>query len=124
MTDHATEAAEQLANDRADVATAHALLAIHEQLADIARRLPRPIAIQYNGLRAEVQPPAHPGGFVHEPDVAIRGGRLTRVADELRAQVANMHRPAPDCGKGFVECIQTALLAHGYTASPDQEDAQ
>ena len=48
MTDHATEAADLRANDRADV--------------------------------------------------AIRGGRLTTsVADELRAQVANLHRPAsPD----------------------------
>lgn len=42
MPDHATEAAELLANDRADVATAHALLAIHEALADIARRMPQP----------------------------------------------------------------------------------
>lgn len=65
-----------------------------------------------------------------------------------------MHRPAPDCGLGVIECIQqieadrqpgqtgndpsyrqgqadgwnsamdmirSALLAHGYTASPDQE---
>ena len=32
MTDHATEAAELLACDRADAATAHALLAIAEQL--------------------------------------------------------------------------------------------
>ena len=93
--DHATEAAELLACDRADVATAHALLAIHEQLAAIARRLPRPVV---NDLRAEVQPPAHPGGFLPEPEVTIRGGRLTAsVADELRAQVANLHRPAsPD----------------------------
>ena len=95
MTDHATEAAELLACDRADVATAHALLAIHEQLADIARRLPRPVV---NDLRAEVQPPFHPGGWVRKPEITIRGGRLTAsVADELRAQVANMHRPAgPD----------------------------
>ena len=97
--DHATEAAELLANDRADVATAHALLAIAEQLADIARRMPRPVG---TNLRAEVQPPAHPGGFVPEPEVAIRGGRLTRIADELRVQVVNMHR----------------------TASPDQEGDQ
>lgn len=100
MTDHAAEAAELLANDRADVATAHALLAIHEQLATIARAMPRPVA---NDLRAEVQPPAHPGGWVREPDVAIRGGRLTTsVANDLRAQVTNMHWPA----------------------SPDQEDDQ
>lgn len=94
MTDHATEAAELLANDRADVATAHALLAIHEALVDFARRLPRPVV---NNLRAEVQPPAHPGGFMPEPEVAIRGGRLTRIADELRFQVIDMRRPAsPD----------------------------
>ena len=85
--DHATEAAELLANDRADVATAHALLAIHEALVDIARRLPQPVA---NDLRTEVQPPAHPGGFVRESEAAIRGGRLTRVTDELRVQVANI----------------------------------
>ena len=111
MPDHATEArahigwvhdwqeregetdATQLAN--VAVAQTHALLAIHEQLAAIARRLPRPVV---NDLRAEVQPPAHPGGFVPEPEITIRGGRLTTsVADELRAQVANLHRPAsPD----------------------------
>lgn len=99
MPDHATEArahigwvhdwqeregetdATQLAN--VAVAQTHALLAIAEQLADIARRLPEPVVVP-------------------EPEVAIRGGRLTRVADELRAQVTNMHRPA----------------------SPDQEDDQ
>jgi hypothetical protein len=116
MTDHATEArahigwvhdwqeregetdATQLAN--VAVAQTHALLAIAEQLATIARRLSEPVA---NDLRAEVQPPAHPGGWVREPEVAIRGGRLTAsVADELRAQVINMHR----------------------TASPDQEGDQ
>ena len=89
--------ATQLAN--VAVAQTHALLAIHEALADIARRLPRPVV---NDLRAEVQPPAHPGGWVREPEVAIRGGRLTRIADELRVQVVNMHR----------------------TASPDQEGDQ
>jgi len=75
--DHATEAAELLACDRADAATA--LLAIHEQLAAIAQRLPRPVVVS-------------------EPEVTIRGGRLTTsVADEIRAQVANLHRPAsPD----------------------------
>ena len=93
--DHATEAAELLANDRADVATAHPGGYVPE---------PEPVVVS-------------------EPEVAIRGGRLTRVTDELRAQVANMHRPAPDCGKGFVECIQT-LLAYGYTASPDREGDQ
>ena len=86
--DHATEAAELLACGRAAAAQGHALLAIHEQLADIARRLPRPVV---NDLRAEVQPPAHPGGFVPEPEITIRGGRLTAsVADEIRAQVANI----------------------------------
>ena len=112
MTDHATEAREWLGDyplnarsrdqmhDRLAIAQTHALLAIAEQLAAIAQRLPRPIV---NDLCAEVQPPAHPGGFVPEPEVTIRGGRLTAsVADELRAQVANMHRPA----------------------SPDQEDGQ
>lgn len=87
--DHATEAAELLANDRADVATAHALLAIHEALADIARRLPRPVA---NDLRAEVQPPAHPGGWVREP-------QWVPLAD-LRAQVANLHWPASSDQEG------------------------
>lgn len=54
MPDHATYAAELLANDRADVATAHALLAIHEQLATIALAMPRPVA---NDLRADVRLP-------------------------------------------------------------------
>ena len=112
MTDHATEAREWLGDyplnarsrdqmhDRLAIAQTHALLAIAEQLAAIAQAMPRPVV---NDLRAEVQPPAHPGGFVHEPDVAIYGGRLTAsVTDELRAQVANMHR----------------------TASPDQEGDQ
>lgn len=94
-------------------------------------------------LAAEVQPPAHPGGYVPEPEWVP----LT----DLRAQIANMNRPAPGCGLGIVECIQTleanridpsdsgryasgwngamdmirsALLAHGYTASPDQEGDQ
>ena len=144
MPDHATEAAELLAHDRTDAATAHALLAIHEQIAAIARAMEEPVA--------DDLPPAHPLGFMPEPEVAIRGGRLTTsVADELRAQVANMHRPAPDCGLGIVECIQTleanridpsdsgryadgwngamdmirdSLIAHGYTASPDQEGDQ
>lgn len=149
--DHATEAAELLACDRADVAIAHALLAIHQQLAAISRAMPRPYAVQGNDLRADIRPPAHPGWYMPEPrQVAIRGGRLTTsVADDLRTQVANLHRPAPDCGKGFVECIQTleanridpsdsgryasgwngamdairdSLLAHGYTASDEQEE--
>lgn len=107
MTDHATEAREWLGDyplnarsrdqmhDRLAIAQTHALLAIHEQLATIARRLPGPVV---NDLRVEVQPPAHPGGFVPEPEVTIHGGRLTAsVADELRAQVANLHRSAsPD----------------------------
>ena len=105
--DHATEARKWLGDDPLGngssdqtrdalaVATAHALLAIHDQLADIARRLPRPVV---NDLRAEVQPSAHPGGFLPEPEVTIRMDAATAsVADEIRAQVANMHRPAgPD----------------------------
>lgn len=42
MPDHATDAADYLDHGRTDAATAHAILAIHEQLATIARRLPQP----------------------------------------------------------------------------------
>lgn len=104
MPDHATEAAELLVSGRTDLAAlaqTHALLAIHEQLADIAQRLPsRPERVPMSDIRRwpDAGGAYNPGGFVPEPEITIRGGRLTTsVADELRAQVANMHRPAgPD----------------------------
>jgi len=108
--DHATEAAELLACDRADVATAHALLAIHEQLATIARRLPRPVV---NDLRAEVQPPAHPGGYV--PDCGIDHESLRASLAQTAARVTK----AAAQGEANLAALRAAL---GHPASPDRED--
>lgn len=146
MPDHATEAAELLANDRAEVATAHALLAIHEQLVDIARRLPRPVVNDLREIRAQVanlHRPASPDRYAANEDRRKRAQREGAPEPDPLDEL-----PCPKCGHGIdshgwdgdyaITCCLTCddpddcrqapsdiarhLIAHGYTASPDQEE--
>lgn len=119
MPDHATEAREWLGDyplnarsrdqmhDRLAIAQAHALLAIHDQLAAIARRLPEPVA---NDLLAEAQPPAHPGGYV--PDCGIDHESLRASLAQTAARVTK----AAAQGEANLAALRAAL---GHPSSPD-----